>query len=283
VSVVQSLIAGVAIVTVAQIFAAELAQRPLLDDAVDGDLAAVLEIVRWAPEIVAASFWVVFGVVVLWMVVSWFLTGGVISVIVDRPDGRAETARCFGAGGANTFLSFVVLQVVSLVAYLPALFVLALGLAWGAERAEYALTIGDLGTSLGLGAAPGLLALVFAGTVVDYARVELVLRKSSHDLGAIRAFLRAIGFVASHPVALVHALLGWIVAIALGVGYAWLTQGRALLGGGGALTILVIRQGVSLLRMAVEVGVLGGQAHLGLTRPAPALAPPPGDDPARKR
>jgi hypothetical protein len=272
--VAQSLVAGVAIVTIAQIFAAEFARRPVFDEGVDGDLVSLIHCLRDAPHILWAAGWTVLGVVLLWMIASWFLTGGVLAVLAERPDGRAATARCFGAGGANTFLSYLMLQALSLVVYLPAVFVLGFGLAWGLEKVDYALTITDLVTSIGLGILPGALALVVATTIVDYARVELAIRKTSHELGAIGAFVRAFGFVITHPVTLLHALAGWVLAIALGLGYAWLTQGRALLGGGGALTILVIRQGLSLLRMAVKVGVLGGQVELGQTRPPPPRRQP---------
>lgn len=272
--IAQSLVAGVAIVTIAQILAAEFARRPIFDDAVDGDLVALVHVVNDAPHVIWASAWVVLGVVLLWMVASWFLTGGVLAVIAERPDGRAATARCFGAGGANTFLSFISLQVLSLVAYLPALFVLGFGLAWGLDRSEYALTLGDVLSGIGLGILPGLLALVVAGTIVDYARVELALRKSTHELGAIGAFVRAIGFVMTNPITLLHSLIGWLVAIAIGLGYAWLAHGRSLHGGSGALTILVIRQGLSLLRVAIKVGVLGGQVELGQTRPPPPRRQP---------
>jgi hypothetical protein len=274
--IAQSLVAGVAIVTVAQIFASELAQRPMFDDAVDGDLVSLVHILRDMPHIVWAAGWTMFGVVLVWMIASWFLVGGTLAVLADRPEGRAATARTFGAGGANTFLSFVALQVLSLVAYLPALFVLGFGLAWGLAKAEYALTIGDLVSSVGLGVLPGLLALAVAGTVVDYARVELAVRKSSHELGAIAAFIRAIGFVITNPITIVHSLLGWILTIAVGLAYVWLSHGRSLLGGSGALTILIVRQGLALVRMAIKVGVLGGQVELGQTRP-----PPPRRQPAQ--
>jgi len=281
--VTQGLVAGVAIVTIAQILAAEFAHRPIFDDAVDGDLVSLIQVVRSAPDVAWASAWTVFGVVLLWMVASWFLTGGVLAVIAERPDGRAATARCFGAGGANTFLSFVALQVLSLIAYLPALFVLGFGLAWGMGRAEYALTVGELVSGIGLGMLPGLLALLVAGTIVDYARVDLALRKSSHELGAIGAFVRAIGYVVTNPITLVHALLGWILAIALGLGYMWLAHGRSLIGGSGALTILIVRQGLSLVRMSIKVGVLGGQVELGQTRSPPPRRQVVEAEPARPR
>jgi hypothetical protein len=40
-------------------------------------------------------------------------------------------------------------------------------------------------------------------------------------------------------------------------------------GAEGAITLLVIRQGVSLARVAVRFGVMAGQVELGRTRPLP--------------
>ena len=270
--VAQGLVASVAIVTIAQVLAAELARRPLLDHAVDGDLVSLVRVLRAAPHVITAAAWTVTGVVLLWMVTSWFLTGGVLAVLSERPDGRAATARCFGAGGANTFLSFVVLQVLSLVLYLPALFILGFGMSWGIDRAEDALTIGELMSATLLGLAPGAIALLVVGTIVDYARAELAIRKSTHEIGAFGALVRAIGFVATHPVTLIHAALGWLVIIAIGLAYVWVSHGRAMLGGGGALTIFVIREGLALVRMAIKFGVLGGQIELAQTRPPPRRA-----------
>jgi hypothetical protein len=137
---------------------------------------------------------------------------------------------------------------------------------------------------LALGVAPGALCLVVVGTIVDYARAELAVRKASHDLGALGALLRSIAFVVTHPRAIAHVLIGWSIVIALGSAYVWLSHGREMLGGGGALTILVIRQGLSLLRMAVEVGVLAGQMELGQTRPPPPRTSSSDDnDGARRR
>jgi hypothetical protein len=273
--VAQGVVAGVSIVAISQVLAAEFSHRPILDEAVDGDLIALLEITRDAPYVVWTSLWIVVGIALLWMVASWFLIGGTLAVLAERPEGRAATARCFGAGGANTFLSFLLLQVFSLVLYVPALFVLAFGMSWASAQMDVALTLGQLLGDLALGLAPGLSCLVVVGTIVDYARAELAVRKSSHELGALVALLRSIAFVLTHPRAIVHSLIGWAIVLALGVGYVWLSHGRAMLGGGGALTILVIRQCLSLLRMAVEVGVLAGQVELGQTRlppPRPSTA-----------
>jgi hypothetical protein len=42
------------------------AERPLFDDAVDGDLVSLLTILRAAPAVVGAVTWVVIGAVVAW-------------------------------------------------------------------------------------------------------------------------------------------------------------------------------------------------------------------------
>jgi len=271
--VAQSLIAAVGIVTISQLFASSLAHRPIFDEGVDGDLVSLIDTLRDVPHVLHSAAWIIAGVVLLWMIVSWFLVGGVLAVLTERPEGRAGAARCFGAGGANTFLAFAALEVFALVAYLPAVSVLTVGLTWGLGRADEALSFGAWLAAVGLGLAPGAVAFLIVGTIVDYARAELALRKASHELGAARAFVRAAGFVVKHPLTLLHAFLGWMLVLILGVGYAWLAHGRALLGTSGAVTILIVRQGMSLMRMAVKVGILGGQVELGQTRPPPPRSP----------
>jgi len=54
-----------------------------------------------------------------------------------------------------------------------------------------------------------------------------------------------------------------------GLGSVWLAQGHSMYGTEGAITLFVLRQGVSLARMAVRFGVMGGQIELSRTRPPP--------------
>lgn len=272
--VTQALVTGAAIVGIAQTLAAALADRPLLDDAVDGDLVALLELMSALPELLWASIWTIVAIVLLWVVASWFLAGGVIAVLGERPEGRAATARCFGAGGANTFLAYVALGLYAWLGYMPAIIAFGMGADWAASRIEFALTLPEVALSLGLGLAPGLLLWVVAGTVVDFARVELAARRGSHELGALAAYARAWLFVLARPLALVHALLGWAFWIGITLLYLWLAHGRAMLGTGGALTLLMIRQGVSLARMVIKVGVVAGQVGLGDERMPPPRKPP---------
>ena len=90
--VTQALVTGAAIVGIAQTLAAALADRPLLDAAVDGDLVALLELMSALPELLWASIWTIVAIVLLWVVASWFLAGGVIAVLGERPEGRAASS-----------------------------------------------------------------------------------------------------------------------------------------------------------------------------------------------
>ncbi|MEZ4368731.1 MAG: hypothetical protein R2939_21010 [Kofleriaceae bacterium] len=53
--VAQALLAATAMVATANVLAAEFARRPRFDDAVDGDLVALIEVVRAAPHVIAAA------------------------------------------------------------------------------------------------------------------------------------------------------------------------------------------------------------------------------------
>ena len=44
-----------------------------------------------------------FGALLVWQLVSWFLVGGLLGVLANRPEGRGGTARCFGASGTTTY------------------------------------------------------------------------------------------------------------------------------------------------------------------------------------
>jgi hypothetical protein len=49
----------------------------------------------------------------------------------------------------------------------------------------------------------------------------------------------------------------------------YLAAGHPMFGAEGAVTLFVIRSGVSLARMALRFGVLAGQVDLGGSRPPP--------------
>jgi hypothetical protein len=210
-----------------------------------------------------------FGAVLLWELVSWFVVGGLYGVLAQRPEGRGETARCFGAAASTTYLAYARLALCTIPGWLLVLFALGTGLSYVAPRFEHALTMWQLVGPLALALAPGFLLLHFLWTVTDYARVELTLRHDSHDPGVVITYLRSIAYVARRPVTLVHGAIGWIGFVLVTLAYAYLAQGHPMYGAEGAVTLFVARQGVSLLRMAIRVGVLAGQVELARTRALP--------------
>ena len=243
---------------------------PMWDDAVDGDLVSVFFCLRYGKATFSAVAFIALGALLLWTVLTWFLVGGINGVLAQRPEGRAETARCFGASGASTFLAYARLALCSLPGWIA---VLAL-LGWGFKYAddahlEYALTVPQLLRPLLIGMLPALLLVHIMWTVTDYARVELSLRYESHDPSVVMTYVRTLVFVLKRPLTLAHGGLGWLAFVLITLGYMWLAHGHPMYGAEGAVTLFVIRQGVALARSSIRFGVLAGQLELGKTRPLP--------------
>lgn len=271
--VVQLVLVMTATFAMARVLAAAFANLPYFDRAVDGELAAWIYLLRNHREVLAAAGWLGGGAVLLWLVLSWFLAAGSIGVLAERPEGRAATARCFGASGASSFLPLVRLSVLSAPVYFVVAMTLGVGLDAVAPRLEYALTLPQLIGWTALGAGPALLLLLVLWTITDYARAELVLRRDTHELSVIAAYARAISFVVRRPATLLHAGVGWLAIAAISIGYMVAAHDHPMVGTGGAITLLIVRQGVVLVRMAVHFAVLGGQVALTRQRPAPPLPP----------
>jgi hypothetical protein len=250
----------------------------MFDDAVDGDAVALVWCLRYARPSFVACGGIVFAAVLLWQLVSWFLTGGLYGVFAQRPEGRGETSRCFGVSGAATYLAYARLALCSLPGLVIAMFAFASGLAWAMPRFERALTVGDLLGPLAVALLPALAILHVLWTISDYARVELTLRHDSHDPSVVATYVRTAAFVLRRPVTLVHSGLGWLLFVLVSLGYAYLAHGHPMYGAEGAVTLFVIRQGVALLRTAIRVGVLAGQIELGKTRTLPPRRREPKDD-----
>jgi len=267
--VVQSLVAVGCLLAIAVIFAQAFSHLPMFDEAVDGDLVALLWCIRYARPSFLAIAGVMFGAIMFWQLASWFLAGGLYGVLAQRPESRGETARCFGASGASTYLTYARLALCSLPGWVVVLFLFALGMGMIAPRLEYALTGAQLLLPILFASLPALLVLHFLWTVNDYARVELTLRHDTHDPGVIATYLRTVVFVLKRPITWVHALLGWVFFALVTIAYAYLAQGHPMYGAGGAVVLLVVRQGVSLLRFAIKVGIFAGQVELGRTRALP--------------
>jgi hypothetical protein len=241
----------------------------MFDDAVDGDLVALIYCVRYGKASFVAIAGIVFAATVLWQLASWFLVGGLNGVLAQRPEGRGDTARCFGASGAATYLAYARLALCAVPGWVIVMFVFGMATSLVAPRMQYALTVPELLGPLAIAALPAALLLHLLWTVTDYARIELTLRHDTHDPGVIVTYLRSLAYVLRRPVTLVHGAIGWLGFALVTAAYAYLAQGHPMYGAGGAVTLFIARQGVSLLRMAIRLGVLAGQVELGRTRPLP--------------
>jgi hypothetical protein len=267
--VVQTLVAIATMLAMAVVLAQAFSHLPMWDDAVDGDLVSLATCVRFAKANLLSCAGIAFGALLLWQLATWFLVGGVYGVLAQRPEGRRETARTFGASGAATYLTYARLALCSIPGWVIVLFVFAWCSNTMLARIEHALSVPELLGPLAVSLVPAMLLLHFFWTVVDYARVELTLRHESHDPGVIATYLRTVAFVAKRPLALVHAGLGWLGFAVITFGYAYLANGHPMYGAEGAVTLFVIREGVALARMAIRFGVLAGQIELGGSRALP--------------
>ncbi len=272
--VVQLLVAMGAGLVVALIMIKAFAGRPIFDEAVDGDLVAWLEILRDHQLVIEAIGAIAIGAALAWVAIGWFLTGGALAVLTERPRGRRETARCFGAGGAATFLVYLRLGLWSFaIGFVPALTLLLIGLPHLAAAMEHALTVRELIVPTVIALAPAALYHLVLSTAADLARAELTLRRPTHDrLGATRALFRALGFVLRRPVVLVHVALYWLAFVGLSLIFVWMAHGRPMLGTSGALALLALRSGLALCRFALKIGVLAGQVEVTAIRPPPPRA-----------
>ncbi len=276
--VVQSLVAAACMVAVATVLAQTFSHLPIFDEAVDGDLVAQIWCLRHARPSLFAIGGLVFGAILLWQLASWFLVGGLYGVLAQRPEGRGDTARCFGASGAATYLAYARLAMCSLPGLALVLFLFATSLGLVDNRLEYALTVSQLIGPLAIALLPALAVLHVLWTISEYARVELTLRHDSHDPGVLVTYLRSIAYVLRRPITLVHSGFGWLVFVFITLACVYLAQGHPMYGAEGALTLYVARQGVSLLRMAIHVGIMGGQVELGRARALPPRRAEPKPD-----
>lgn len=267
--IVQTLIAIVCMFAMSIALSMAYSHMPMWDEAVDGDLVSMIFCLEYGKASLLASGAIAFGALMLWEIVSWFLVGGINGVLAQRPEGRAETARCFGAGGASTFLAYARLALCSILGWVAVASLLVWGAALAKPRIEHALTVPQLLGPLVVALLPALLLLHLVWTITDYARVELTLRQDTHEPSVAMTYLRTFVYVLRHPITLAHGGLGWLAFAVISVGFVYLAHGHPMYGAEGAITLFVIRQGVALARTSIRFGVLAGQLELGKTRALP--------------
>lgn len=267
--VVQALVAATCMLGVTVLLAQAFAHLPMFDEAVDGDLVALIWSVRFGRPSLLAVGGIVFATIVLWEIITWFLAGGLYGVFAKRPETRGETSRVFGASGAATFLAYGRLAVVSLPSWAVVLTVFGACTRAAYPRFEHALTTPDLIGPLALCFVPALLVLHVAWTITEYARADLTLRWDTHEPSALATYLRATVYVIKHPITLVHGAIGWFLFALVTTAYIVLAHGRLMYGAEGAVALFIARQGVSLLRLAFRIGVMAGQIELSRARLIP--------------
>ncbi|HSD89586.1 MAG TPA: hypothetical protein VLB44_18775, partial [Kofleriaceae bacterium] len=171
--VVQTIVAAACMAAIAVVLSMTFAKLPMWDDAVDGDLVSLLWCLRHGKATFMACTGLVFGAVLLWQLASWFIVGGIYGVLANRPEGRAETARCFGASGTATYLAYARLALCSIPGWFLVITVFGYSLLLVEKRwpIEYALTLPQLFGSLAIALLPALFLMHVLWTISDYARV----------------------------------------------------------------------------------------------------------------
>jgi len=257
----QSILAIATMIAIAVVLAHVFSHLPLWDDAVDGDLVALIACLRFASANVLACSGIALAAILLWQFASWFLIGGIYGVLAYRPEGRTETARCFGACGASTYLAFIRVTLCSLPNWFAVALLFAVSFNAAGVRFENALTLSDLIVPLAISIAPTAGLAHLLSTVADYTRADLILRPD-HQHNVLTSYARSFLFVLKSPLTLLHSGLGWLGFAVITAGYGYLASGHPMFGTGGAIALFVIRQGVALARMAIRFGVLAGQLEL---------------------
>src|SRR5688572_21042414 len=90
--IVQTIVAVACMAAVALTLSQTFARLPLWDEAVDGDLVALIYCLRHGKAALLASLGIVIAAVMMWQLITWFVVGGINGVLANRPEGRGDTA-----------------------------------------------------------------------------------------------------------------------------------------------------------------------------------------------
>ncbi len=231
------------------------ARHPTFDRGVDGDLPALLVSFIARPGLATSLIAIAAAAVVLYSLVSLFLTGGLLAVLLDPPDRRREVARWFGAGGAANFFPLVRLSLWSILPYAAVVVAFGIGSSGLSRALQNAVGPGDLLVPLLVALGPALFLHWIVATAIDYARVDLVRHPG---MSSLRALLRGFHVLIARPLALLHTAL-------YGLFFAGVTAGYVAISGSlaeGLAVAIIVRQIVSILRFVAHVALLAGQVEL---------------------
>lgn len=264
--------------------------RDALDLTVEGpallgrfNMGAVADLVKYADpnpfDLLGAG---ARGAVLVALVASAFMNGGILEVLGASDDRRSFMHRFF-RGGGHFFWRFVRLMIIAAVpcvlvtgvvaaAVTPAVQPLA-DSEWG-----YGVYVAGLLTLAAIGVSGGFFILA-----LDYARIR-VARDDSR--GMFRAYLGALGFVMRHAFAaygmaiVILVLVGVVLLLYVGHETVWTTTGWGTL-----LLLVAVQQVVVLARTGLRVALVGAERDYyvaqqpSVSAPAAQPAPPAADGP----
>lgn len=259
--VIQLLIASGAGFVAAQMLAAAFARRPYFDAAVDGDVTAWAHLLVTQLEVFRGILWVPLAAALLWVVVSWFLRGGVLRVFAERPDDRAGTMEAFARGGARNFWAYARLGLMSWILYSSIILPL-LGIGISLVQHSLAQTTSLLAWSgyLLLGAAPALAAALLIDTATSLAAVLLDAAPPDGPKRAWASVALGLSLVFARPVLMLHALTGWLAMLLVAGAYMAISFDKPMLGVKGALVLWFLRTATSGVRHFIKLAMMAGQA-----------------------
>ncbi len=276
---IQLLIASGAGFVAAQMLAAAFSRRPYFDAAVDGDVTAWVHLLTTQLEVFRGILWVPLAAALLWVVVSWFLRGGVLRVFAERPDDRARTMEAFARGGASNFWAYARLGLMSWVLYSSIILPL-LGVGISLVQQPLAQTTSLLAWSgyFCLGAAPALAAALLVDTATSLASVLLDATPPGSPKRAWAHFALGLSIAFARPRLMLHALTGWFAMLLVASAYMAISFDKPMLGAQGALVLWFLRTATSGARHFIKLAMMAGQAEALRVvgdAPAPARATPP--------
>jgi hypothetical protein len=256
--VVQLAMSAAAALIMMMLLYSALGDRPAFARGLDGDLPALLLSLGSDPQLLPTLVWIGLAAVLAYSVVSWFMTAGLIAVLLDSPTGGREIVRWFGAAGAANFFPFLRLALWSALPHAAVVAVAGFGLGWIEYQMVSVFEPGEALKTLAFGLSPALLLHWIVATAIDYARVDLV---RNPGMSSLRGLLRGFAVVVRHRLALVHTLFYGLVFAGACAVYGWSAAGAGV----GLLGVVALRRVTSLVRMTAHVALIAGQVELAYT------------------
>ncbi len=197
------------------------------------------------------------GAVLLSILTSGFIVGGMLKVISGTGTARGVMHRFFGGGGYFFWRFFRLMLVgATAVAVVGAVLISALVAIEtpltenGSEVGSYVWLLFNL-TALAIVCGLFLLAL-------DYARIQVVI---DDGRGMFRAYIRALGFVVRHAVTAYGMAIVILVAVGiLSIGYLAYETTSPVASSWGAISLLfVFQQAIVLTRVGLRVSLIDAE------------------------